>query len=432
MEPPVTPTRALFAAVDDGLDIPSEWPTTCRAGGFGILHKETAVSATQPLLGGAPFVLLFFPHIFTHDDDGSSQAVGGRATWDKAARTEHTLPPPLPGQVGSFSGGAASSAVDTAPTDGYMPRARLVGLCTVDITWDLVSQALHISSWELPQTFVHGDGLLIPHPEPLHSASDKCLSVSHDTPEAVACLHRLSHQKSVRSNAARHSGRLLPSVLLLCPGIWRILACFSALLALPGAYGVRLDGVLTDAAADPAPEPLSWTHELSRQTMGFLLGPKSWASTCSASLQLLRSLCTCGVLDEVLLCCRSVPGDLPCISGFLQALGYSEGVDSLHIAYDTNPHALDLVLVPPTGGTWWILQDSTGMEVLRPVVRHYSSAVHFRLLTVSPDRVAQTVCPAYSVVRQPLLSERSLRPWSPDHPSCHIPPLCSRDFGCAA
>ena len=90
---------------------------------------------------------------------------------------------------------------------------------------------------------------------------------------------------------------------------------------------------------------------------------------------------------------------------FSRALGYSEGIDSLHIAYDTNPHALDLVLVPPTGRTWWILQDHTGLEVLRPVVRHYSSAVHFRLLTVSPDRVAQTVCSAYSVVRQPLLPQ---------------------------
>ena len=79
LEPPVTPTRALEAAVDDGLDLPSEWPLTCRAGGFGILHKEMAVSATQLLQGGAPFVLLFFPHIFTHDDDSSSQAVGGRA-----------------------------------------------------------------------------------------------------------------------------------------------------------------------------------------------------------------------------------------------------------------------------------------------------------------------------------------------------------------
>ena len=161
--------------------------------------------------------------------------------------------------------------------------SRLVGLCTVDITWDLVSQALHISPWELPQTFVHGDGLLIPYPEPLHRARDKCLSVSHDTPEAVACLHRLSSPKSVRSYATRSMGRLLPVAVLLCSGLGRVWPCFGALLALIGAHGVRLDEVLTDAAADPAPEPLpfrdymdltrtctmSWTHELSRQTMGF-------------------------------------------------------------------------------------------------------------------------------------------------------------------
>ena len=133
--------------------------------------------------------------------------------------------------------------------------SRLVGLCTVDITWDLVSQALHISPWELPQTFVHGDGLLIPYPEPLHRARDKCLSVSHDTPEAVACLHRLSSPKSVRSYATRSMGRLLPVAVLLCSGLGRVWPCFGALLALIGAHGVRLDEVLTDAAADPAPEP---------------------------------------------------------------------------------------------------------------------------------------------------------------------------------
>ena len=942
VEPPVTPTRALEAAVDDGLDIPSEWPTTCRAGGFGILHKETAVSATQTLVGGAPYTLLFFPHIFTHDDDGSSHAVGGRDTWDKAARTEHTLPPPLPGQVGSYSGDVVSPAAETLsadvhefrasssydvvadsyfdsgpirahaepdsslawratfwrlpfcvlygmvasiryrllicliplasamttqsepssprhvieapkpaldaarlappsarqrlqthwqhsaldvegplwpapssgsqqlrfsfklwgpeeshvleflgvqparevrteilryagvsgrprvfaaslglsttqvhlvmastvstavtilldagfevwcadvprhtsaahllsvacdlaatdalqlnteitlplrhgdvmpiwldadkvkvdlsrhvlaraatsaatwldpvqsfylltfsrgllgfqiaagldirpsllrsllpieegsggtflelPSRGNLPHriyvhcrrtydhvvfrvseasdpadtgffflfsgafdtyadfaralgqlhtaearwlralrpyglsihtwesmeltrsegssfwyvqlhadivraqlhfahvhvepasfihverqahpgrplplntratqtvagpggfpheltawqvpqqpthcepglfpevssvladvwcdawhvkclipcipgyqawalrdgGRLVGLCTVDITWDLVSQALHISSWELPQTFVHGDGLLIPYPGPLQGASDKCLSVSHDTPEAVACLHRLGNQKSVRSEASRRSGWFLPLLLPLYPGNWRTLLCLYAVLAFLGALGVRLDEVLTDAEIDPAPEPLpfrdymdltrtctmSWTHELSRQTLGF-----------SVRAQILgEHLQRIAPAPEILVHVWR-PGRGPTLlqvrprrlalhlSGFLQALGYSEGVDSLHVAFDTNPRALDLVLVPPTGGTWWILQDSTGMEVLRPVTRHYSSAVHFRLLTVSPDRVAQTVCPAYSVVRQPLLPQ---------------------------
>ncbi|CAE7209820.1 unnamed protein product, partial [Symbiodinium sp. KB8] len=101
VEPPVSPLRALETAIDDGRDLPSDWPTTCRAGGFGILHKEIAVSATQPLPGGPPFVLLFFPHIFTHDDISSEGAVGGYEAWDHSVRVADTLPPLLPGQVGS-------------------------------------------------------------------------------------------------------------------------------------------------------------------------------------------------------------------------------------------------------------------------------------------------------------------------------------------
>ena len=115
VELPVTPARALEAAVDDGLDLPSEWPLTCRSGGFGILHKETAVAATQTLQGGAPFVLLFFPHVFTHDDDSSGHAVGGREAWDKSASTTHTLPLPLPGQAGATGNPAGPPVVELGP-----------------------------------------------------------------------------------------------------------------------------------------------------------------------------------------------------------------------------------------------------------------------------------------------------------------------------
>ena len=198
--------------------------------------------------------------------------------------------------------------------------SRLVGLCTIDITWDLVSQALHISPWELPQTFVHGDGLLIPYPESLQRAGDKCLSVSHDTPEAVACLHRLSSPKSVKSHAARIPGGFLPLIPLFCHGPWRFLTCLGALLAFPRATGVRLDEVIPDAAADPAPAPLpfrdymdltrtctmSWTHELSRQTMGFSVR----AQILGEHLQRISPAPEmCGGRGRALFCCKSVPGD---------------------------------------------------------------------------------------------------------------------------
>ena len=302
---------------------------------------------------------------------------------------------------------------------------RLIGLCTADITWDLVSQALHISTWELPQTFVHGEGLLIPYPEPLHQAKDRCLSVSHDTPEAVHCLHEISQRKRqsvqpTRSSAARRPLYALRWVAGVCA--WRLGLCLSlgCLFVLPGALGVMLDQVIADAEADPAPAPMlfrdyidltrtctmSWTHELSRQTLGFSIRAQilgEHIQRIAPAPEVLLNLWRPG-RGPILIQVR--PRRLALhLASFLRALGYAEGIHSLHIAYDTSPHVLDLVLVPPTGGTWWILQDSTGRELLRPVTRHYTSAVHFRLLTVSPAREAQTICPAYGVQQQPLLPQ---------------------------
>ena len=296
---------------------------------------------------------------------------------------------------------------------------RLLGLCTADITWDLVSQALHLSTWELPQTFLHGEGLLVPYPEPIACAQDKCMSVSHDTPEAVACLAQRHDIPTPRSNAAS-AVKVLPTVLLV--GLARSWTYFgiSVLGSLPFVFGVSLETCLADASADPEPSPLpfrdyidqthtctmSWTHELSRQTLGFsvrsqILGEH--LQRIAPAPEILIQLWLPGRGPTLL---QVRPRRLALhLSSFLRALGYTEGVDSLHVAFDTGPHVLDLVAVPPTGGTWWILQDCTGREILRPVARHYSSAIHFRLLTVSPERVAQTVCPAYGVQQQPLLPQ---------------------------
>ena len=330
---------------------------------------------------------------------------------------------------------------------------RLIGLCTADITWDLVSQALHISTWELPQTFVHGDGLLLPYPEPLHQAKDKCLSVSHNTPEAVHCLHQISQRQShraqpARSFAASRSASLLGMLVGLCVRQWSLCLGLGGLLvlpqAVPGAFGVMLDEVIADAAADPAPAPLpfrdymdltrtctmSWTHEPSRQTHGFsvrsqILGEH--LQRISPAPEVLLHLWRPGRGPTLIQVC---PRRLALhLAGFLRALGYAEGIDSLHVAHDTSPHVLDLVLVPPP--TWWILQDSTGRELLRPVVRHHTSAVHFRLLTVSPDRVAQSVCPAYGVQQQSLLPQGARGRVIRDLPGLHGS-LCQGILGIVA
>ena len=318
---------------------------------------------------------------------------------------------------------------------------RLLGLCTADITWDLVSQALHLSTWELPQTFLHGEGLLVPYPEPLACAQDKCMSVSHDTPEAVACLMQRHDIPPPRSAV-----RFLPTLLLVGLARSWTYSGLTALGSLPFALGVSLETCLEDASADPEPSPLpfrdyidltrtctmSWTHELSRQTLGFsvrsqILGEH--LQRIAPAPEILIQLWLPGRGPTLL---QVRPRRLALhLSSFLHALGYTEGVDSLHVAFDTGPHALDLVAVPPTGGTWWILQDRTGREILRPVARHYSSAIHFRLLTVSPERVAQTVRPAYGVQQQPLLPQGARGRVIRDLPALHGS-LCQGILGFAA
>ena len=225
---------------------------------------------------------------------------------------------------------------------------RLLGLCTADITWDLVSQALHLSSWELPQTFLHGEGLLIPFPEPISGAQDKCLSMSHDTPEAVACL---LHRQDPPPSASRGAG-LLTALLLACSArSWLSSGAF-AIAWLPHALGVNLEACIADASADPEPEPMpfrdyidqtrtctmSWTHELSRQTLGFsvrsqILGEH--LQRIAPAPEILVHLWKPGQGPTLL---QVRPRRLALhLSSFLRALGYNEGIDSLHVAFDTGP-----------------------------------------------------------------------------------------------
>ena len=256
VEPPVTPTRALAAAVDDGLDIPSEWPLTCQAGGFGILHKETAVAASQPLQGGAPFVLLFFPHIFTHDDDSSGHAVGGRASWDKVARPDHTLPPPLPGQVGSCNGGAASSSGDGAPAEELLPRAA----SPYDVVADPFfnhgpdrartdpdsSPAIRHVPWSLPFCVLCGTFTSVRVCLFLSSVSLTLAMTTQSEPpsprfviEAPSLrLTRHAWPRRLHTNGSRHTGSTAPSMSKA--------PCGRSLVADPSNYGLALGfGVLT-------------------------------------------------------------------------------------------------------------------------------------------------------------------------------------------
>ena len=106
-EQPVTACSALQAAFDSGADIPEEWIEDCLASRIGVLHKERAVRPSAPLLGGPPFVLLFFPHIFVAEESSSDRNVGG----GEVPQVEHTILPPL----GGATGGRTPPLVHTDP-----------------------------------------------------------------------------------------------------------------------------------------------------------------------------------------------------------------------------------------------------------------------------------------------------------------------------
>ena len=107
VDPPVSACSAVQAAVTSGVDIPGEWIEDCHASRLGVLHKERAVRPSAPLLGGPPFVLLFFPHIFGVDDSSSDGNVGGGANLNP----DHTVLPPLGEESGGRTPPLASQVV---------------------------------------------------------------------------------------------------------------------------------------------------------------------------------------------------------------------------------------------------------------------------------------------------------------------------------
>ena len=296
---------------------------------------------------------------------------------------------------------------------------RLLGMCTASITWDLVASALHISMWELPQTFLHGEGAVWPYPRDLSTVAHRCVSVSHDTAEAVSCLGQdLPTIPQARSAAHAHGAWPL-CLFLASRHAWASLLC-----AVAPAWAVRLDTHIPSADDAPCVTAMpfqdyrdttrtctmSWTLELSRQTHGFAVEPHvlgRYIERLCPGQEVLIQLWSPG-RSSVLLQER-VRSASRYLEEHLSRLGYVRDVHELCVAFDTSNHALDVILIPHTGGTWWILQDQVGREILRPVMRYYVDAARFRILTVSPEGIGQAVCPSYQVRQSIALASRSSR-----------------------
>ena len=304
---------------------------------------------------------------------------------------------------------------------------RLLGMCTASITWDLVASALHISMWELPQTFLHGEGAVWPYPRDLSTVAHRCVSVSHDTAEAVSCLGQdLPTVPQARSATLTYGA--WPLCLYLAPRYtWVGLLC-----ALAPAWAVRLDSHIPSAddapcaAAMPFQDyrdttrtcTMSWTLELSRQTHGFAVEPHvlgRYIERLCPGQEVLIQLWSPG--RSSILLRERVRSASRYLEEHLGRLGYVRDVHELCVAFDTTNHALDvIILVPQTGGTWWILQDQVGREILRPVMRYYVDAARFRILTVSPEGIGQAVCPSYQVRQSMPLPQGARGRVTRDHP----------------
>ena len=247
-----------------------------------------------------------------------------------------------------------------------------------------------------------------PYPKDLSTVAHKCVSVSHDIAEAVSCL-------------GQDQPAAAPAVPSAASARWMWPLCFYAALRRTWAgllcvvirsHAVRLDEHIPSAADAPCAavmpfrdyrDPtractMSWTLELSRQTHGFAVEPnvlgryiERFCSGPEVLIQFWRPGQSSILLQERV---RSASRYL---EEHLARLGYLRDVHELCVAFDTSNHALDVILVPPTGGTWWILQDQVGREILRPVMRYYVDAARFRILTISPEGIGQAVCPSYQV-----------------------------------
>ena len=304
---------------------------------------------------------------------------------------------------------------------------RLLGMCTASITWDLVAATLRISMWELPQTFLHGDGSVWPYPKDLSTVAHKCVSVSHDTAEAVSCLGQDQPAATPAVPSAASERWMWP--LCLYAALRRPWVGF--LCAVIRAHAVRLDEHIPSAADAPCTAAMpfrdyrdptrtctmSWTLELSRQTHGFAVEPnilgryiERFCSGPEVLIQFWRPGQSSILLQERV---RSASRYL---EEHLARLGYLRDVHELCVAFDTSNHALDVILVPPTGGTWWILQDQVGREILRPVTRYYVDAARFRILTISPEGIGQAVCPSYQVRQSLPLPQGARGRVTRDHP----------------
>ncbi|CAE7381000.1 unnamed protein product, partial [Symbiodinium sp. CCMP2592] len=238
--------------------------------------------------------------------------------------------------------------------------SRLYGMCTPVPSWEAVAQALSLSLWELPQTFLSSDSRVWPFPRDITGVAMQCVSVGYDSPEGVSQLVRNCEAET--PSPPPPPGPLASAALgLPCLRRYSLLCALSLLLPVVSVRVMVEPAPLFSRLAESEtlqtrrdfsrPCTMSWTHELARQTHGFALS--------APQLGPVHLRVGARHLDQHL---------SAYLGAFLPDCEYG-----LHVAFDSSPQVLDLIVSPPSPYGWWILRDSIGCELLRPVVQHYTS-----------------------------------------------------------
>ncbi|CAE7521208.1 unnamed protein product [Symbiodinium sp. CCMP2592] len=260
--------------------------------------------------------------------------------------------------------------------------SRLYGMCTPVPSWEAVAQALSLSLWELPQTFLSSDSRVWPFPRDITGVAMQCVSVGYDSPEGVSQLVRNCEAET--PSPPPPPGPLASAALgLPCLRRYSLLCALSLLLPVVSVRVMVEPAPLFSRLAESEtlqtrrdfsrPCTMSWTHELARQTHGFALSaPQLGAYVTGASphpeVQMHLWLPGQGPV-HLRVGARHLDQHLSAYLGaFLPDCEYG-----LHVAFDSSPQVLDLIVSPPSPYGWWILRDSIGCELLRPVVQHYTS-----------------------------------------------------------
>ena len=266
---------------------------------------------------------------------------------------------------------------------------RVFSACTIDMDWQHVLDISEGTPWDLSGMAIFSTARAWHWPEDLRSFSGQCGHLLHTGSDPYLCqdarpnreMRLPGNDSFVDSPIPSHASVSQPFAIALfwlaaVAGRPPLVVLGALWLAPRTAKGVRFSSssdsassVLTVYQNSTRTCTMAWCHELSCQTTHFEVNPDILSEAIShqvphhhARLQMWRPYHG-PVAFEV-----RRPTSPAQLEDTLRAAGHEEG-HALYIAFDTGGTTLDLLSVPRSHVTWWIVRDGLSRELLRPVTR---------------------------------------------------------------